>query len=149
MLEALTLQVKDRLSESHDRDRYTHLLKHVKQSVHNVEEVTAELAGEMQQLDGREVYASVSNARSWQIKVVIDRVNFIELFTIANANANANVNVTCKKKYGKLPEIKVTVFKGDFGEWETFWSSFPTNVDVRDFIERTTKYIYLVQSLRK
>ena len=141
-LEALTLQVKDRLAESHDRDTYTHLLEHVKQSVHNVEEVTAELAGEMQQVDEREVYTSVSNARSWQIKLM-DRVHFIESFAIANAN----VNVTCKKKYGKLPEVKLTVFKGDFGEWETFWSSFRTNVDVRDDIEKTTKYIYLVQSL--
>ena len=143
-LEALTLQVKDRLAESHDRDTYTRLLEHVKQSVHNVEEVTVELAGEMQQVDEREVYASLSNARSWQIKLM-DRVNFIESF--ANANANANANVTCKKKYGKLPEVKLTVFKGDFGEWETFWSLFRTNVDVRDDIEKTTKYIYLVQSL--
>ena len=145
-LEALTLQVKDRLAESHDRDMHTHLLEHVKQSVHNVEEVTAELAGEMQQVDERKVYASVSNVRSWQIKLM-DRVNFIESFAIANASANGNGNVTCKKKYGKLPEVKLTVFKGDFGEWETFWSSFRTNVDVRDDIEKTTKYIYLVQSL--
>ena len=32
-------------------------------------------------------------------------------------------------------------------EWETFWSSFRTNVDVRDDLEKTTKFIYLVQSL--
>ena len=130
-LEALTLQVKDRLAESHDRHTYTSLLEHVKQSVHNVEEVTAEFAGEIQHVDEREVYSSLSNARSWQIKLM-DRVNFIESFVIANANAN--VNVTCKKKCGKLPEVKLTVFEGDFREWETFWSSFRTNVDVRDDI---------------
>ena len=83
----------------------------------------------------------MSNARSWQVKLS-ERVNFIKSFS-------TNVNVVCKKKPGRLPEVKLTIFKGNFGEWETFWSSFRTNVDVRDDIEKTTKFIYLVQSLER
>ena len=52
-----------------------------------------------------------------------------------------------KKKFGRLPEVKLVTFKGNFDEWETFWSSFRTNVDVRDDLEKATKFIYLVQSL--
>ena len=51
------------------------------------------------------------------------------------------------KKYGWLPEVKLATFKGNFDVWETFWSSFRTNLDVRDDLERSTKFIYLAQSL--
>ena len=93
----------------------------------------------MTQVDEGEVYASLSNARSWQIKL-LKRVNFTRSFAI-------NVNVVTKMKPGRLPEVKLAIFKGNFGEWETFWSSFRTNVDVRNNIERSTKLIYLAQSL--
>ena len=68
-LGSLAIQVRDRLSESHDQGTYTNLLDAIKQSVNNVEEITAELAEEMSQVDEGEVYASLSNARSWQIKL--------------------------------------------------------------------------------
>ena len=142
-LGSLALKVRDRLSESHDQGTYANLLDEIKQSVNNVEEITAELAEEMSEVDEGEVYASLSNARSWQIKLM-DRVNFIESFS---ANANVNVIVVPKKKPSRLPEVKLTVFKGNFEEWETFWSSFRANVDVRDDLEKTTKFIYLVQPL--
>ena len=138
-LGSLAIQVRDRLAESHDQDTYANLLDELKQSVNNVEEITAELAEEMSQVDEGEVYASLSNAKSWQIKL-LERVNFIRSFA-------TNVNVVTKKKPGRLPEVKLAVFKGNFEEWETFWSSFRMNVDVRDDIEKTTKFIYLVQSL--
>ena len=144
-LGSLALKVRDRLSESHDQGTYANLLDEIKQSINNVEEITAALAEEVSEVNEAEVYANVSDARSWQIKLM-DRVNFIESFS-ANANANVNVNVVSKKKPGRLPEVKLTVFKGNFEEWETFWSSFRTNVDVRDDREITTKFIYLVQSL--
>ena len=48
-----------------------------------------------------------------------------------NVNSVSNSNVT-KMKPGRLPEVKLTVFKGDFEEWENFWSSFRANVDARD-----------------
>ena len=138
-LGSLAIQVRDRLSESHDQDTYTNLLEEIKQSVNNLEEITAELAEEMSQVDEGEVYTSLSNARSWQIRL-LERVNFIRSFA-------TNVNVVTKKKPGRLPEVKLTVFKGNFEEWETFWSSFRANVDVRDDLKKTTKFIYLVQSL--
>ena len=94
-----------------------------------------------------EVYINISNARSWQIKLM-DRIHFLESFsTNTNANGNVNVNVVPKKKPGRLPEVKLSVFKGNFEEWETFWSLFRANVDVRDDLEKTTKFIYLVQPL--
>ena len=78
----------------------------------------------------------------------MNRIHFLESFTAnANTNANVNVNIVPKKKPGRLPEVKLSVFKGNFEEWETFWSSFRTNVDVRDDLEKPTKFIYLVQSL--
>ena len=60
----------------------------------------------------------------------------------------SNVQSTVvKKKFDRLPEAKLVTFKGNFDEWETFWSSVRTNVDVRDDLEKATKFIYLVQSL--
>ena len=74
-LGSLALKVTDRLSESHDQGTYANLLDEIKQSVNNVEEITAELAEEMSEVDEGEVYASLCNARSWQIKLM-DRGKF-------------------------------------------------------------------------
>ena len=93
----------------------------------------------MTQVERGEVYASFSNARSWQVKL-LERVNFIKSFS-------TNSSTVTKKKYGRLPEVKLATFKGNFDEWETFWSSFRTTVDVRDDLERSSKFIYLAQSL--
>ena len=68
------------------------------------------------------------------------RTNFI--------SSMSNVQSTVvKKKFGRLPEIKLVTFKGNFDEWETFWSSFQTNVDVQDDLKKATIFIYLVQPL--
>ena len=144
-LGSLALKVRDRLSESHNQGTYANLHDEIKQSISNVEEITAALAEEPSEVNEAEVYANVSDARGWQIKLM-DRIHFLESFS-ANANANVNVNVVPKKKPGRLPEVKLSVFKDNFEEWETFWSSFRTNVDVRDDLEKTTKFIHLVQSL--
>ena len=93
----------------------------------------------MTQVEQGEVYASLSNARSWQVKL-LERTNFIKSFS-------TNCSTVTKTKHGRLPEVKLATFKGNFDEWETFWSSFRTNVDVRDDLERSTKFIYLAQSL--
>ena len=93
----------------------------------------------MTQVEQGEVYASLSNARSWQVKL-LECINFIK-------SISTNLSTVTKKKYGRLPGVKLATFKGNFDEWETFWSSFRTNVDVRDDLERSTKFIYLVQSL--
>ena len=109
-LGSLALKVRDRLSESHDQGTYVNLLDEIKQSISNVEEITAALAEEMSEVNEAEVYANVSDARGWQIKLM-DRVNFLKSFS-ANANANVNVNVVPKKKPGRLPEVKLTLKNG-------------------------------------
>ena len=138
-LGSLALQVRDQLAESYDQDTYTNLLDELKQLISNVEQASADNAEEITQVDEGEVYASLSNAKSWQIKL-LKRINFIRSFA-------TNVNVVTKMKPGRLPEVKLAIFKGNFGEWETFWSSFRMNVDVRNDMERSTKFIYLAQSL--
>ena len=138
-LGSLALQVRDQLAESYDQDTYKNLLDELKQFINHVEQASADIAKEMTQVDEGEVYASLSNARSWQVKL-LEKENFIKSFA-------TNVNVVNKMKPGRLPEVKLAIFKGNFGEWETFWSSFRTNVDVRNDIEKSTKFIYLAQSL--
>ena len=138
-LGSLALKVRDQLAESYDQDTYTNLLDELKQIINHVEQTSADFAEELTQIDEGEVYASLSNARSWQIKL-LERVDFIK-------SISTNVSIVTKKKPGRLPEVKLAIFKGNVGEWETFCSSFRTNVDVRDDLERSTKFIYLAQSL--
>ena len=104
-----------------------------------VEQSCADLTEDLTQVEQGEVYASLSNARSWQVKL-FERINFIKSFS-------TNSSTVTKKKYGRLPEVKLATFKGNFNEWETFWSSFRTNMDVRNDLKRSTKFIYLAQSL--
>ena len=107
--------------------------------------MTATLSEESEVIDG-EVYIIVSDARSWQIKLM-SRIHFLQTLKMsANVNVHTVSNVT-KMKPIRLPEVNLTVFKGDFEEWENFWSSFRANVDARDDLEKTTKFIYLAQSL--
>ena len=144
----LTLRVKDHLSDSHDQVTYANLLEELKQNVNDIEEMTATLSEEAEVIDG-EVYVIVSDARSWQIKLM-SRIHFLESPKMsANVNVHnvSNASNVPKMKPGRLPEVKLTVFRGDFEEWETFWSSFRANVDVRSDLEKTTKFIYLAQSL--
>ena len=125
----LTLRIKDHLSDSFDQVTYAKLLEELKQTITEIESMTATLSEEAENIDG-EVYIMVSDARSWQIKLM-SRIHFLETLQLsANVNVNSvsNSNVT-KMKPGRLPEVKLTVFKGDFEEWENFWSSFRANVD--------------------
>ena len=143
----LTLRVRDHMSDSHDQVTYAGLLDEVKQTICNVEEMTAAPSEKETEVNEAEVYVNVGDARSWQVRLM-GRIHFLEtLSASAYANTNVNVsNVVPKKKPGRLPEVKLNVFKGDFEEWENFWSSFRANVDVRDDLEKTTKFIYLAQS---
>ena len=142
----LTLQIRDHLSESFDQDIYVNLLEEVKQSITDIESLTATISKEAETVDG-EVYIIVSDARSWQIKLM-SRILFLESLKLsANVNSNVSSSNVIKMKPGRLPEVKLVIFKGDFEEWENFWSSFRTNVDARDDLEKATKFIYLAQSL--
>ena len=138
-LGSLALKVRDQLAESYDQDTYTSLLEELKQIINVVEQTSADLTEELTQVEQWEVYASLSNARSWQIKL-LERINFTKSFS-------TNTSTVTKMKHGRLPGVKLTTFKGNFDEWETFWSSFRTNVDVQDDLKRSTKFIYLAQSL--
>ena len=86
-LGSLTLKVRDHLSESYDQGTYANLLDEIKQSICNVEEITAALAEESSEVNEAEVYVNVSDARSWQIELM-NRIHFLESFT---ANANTSV----------------------------------------------------------
>ena len=66
----------DHLSDSHDQVTYANLLEELKQNVNDIEEMTATLSEEAEVIDG-EVYVSVSDARSWQIKLM-SRIHFLE-----------------------------------------------------------------------
>ena len=146
LLGQLTLRVRDHLSDSHDQVTYANLLDELKQKIYDIEEMTATLSEKETEVIEAEVYVNVSDARSWQIKLM-SRIHFLETLRMS-ANANVNVsNVVPKMKPGRLPEVKLNIFKGDFEEWETFWSSFRADVDVQSDLEKTTKFIYLAQSL--
>ena len=135
-LGTLAIKVRDQLAETYDQDAYTNLLEEFKQNINTLEQSQAGLTEDLTQVEQGEVYASLSNARSWQVKL-LECINFIKSFS-------TNPSTVTKKKFGRLPEAKLATFKGNFDEWETFWSSFKTNVDVRDDLERSTKFIYLV-----
>ena len=78
---------------------------------------------------------------------LMSRIHFLESLKLsANVNSNVSSSNVIKMKPGRLPEVKLVIFKGDFEEWENFWSSFRAN-DARDDLEKATKFIYLAQSL--
>ena len=121
-LGSLAIKVRDQLAESYDQETYTNLLVEFKQSINTLEQSHADLSEDLTQVEQGEVYASLSNARSWQVKL-LERINFIK-------SISTNLSTVTKKKFGRLPEVKLATFNGNFDEWETFWNSFRTNVDV-------------------
>ena len=135
----LAINVRDQLAESYDRITYTKLCDDFKQQIIELENAYAAGSDDLTQIEQGEVLASLSSARCWQVKL-LEHINFI------NSMSNAQSTVV-KKKFSRMQEVKLVTFKGNFDEWETFWSSFRTNVDVRDDLEKATKFIYLVQSL--
>ena len=91
-LGTLAIKVRDQLAESHDQDTYTNLLEELKHSINVVEQSSADLTKELTQVEQGEVYASLRNARSWQVKL-LERINFIRSFL-------TNSSTVTKKKYG-------------------------------------------------
>ena len=115
-LGTLAIKVRDQLAESYDQDTYTNLLEEFKQSINTLEQSHSGLSEDLTQVEQGEVYASLSNARRRQVKL-LERINFIKSFS-------TNPSTVTKKKFGRLPEVKLATFKGNFDEWETFWSSW-------------------------
>ena len=123
----LTLRVEDHLSDSHDQVTYANLLEELKQNVNDIEEMTATLSEDSEVIDG-EVYVIVSDATSWQIKLM-SRIHFLEpLKMSANVNVHSvsNASNVTKIKPSRLPEVKLTVFKGDFQEWGNLLEFVPS-----------------------
>ena len=136
---SLAINVRDQLAKSYDQITYTNLCDNFKQQINELENAYAAGSNDLTQVEQGEVLASLSSAWCWQIKL-LECINFIS--SVSNVQSTV-----VKKKFGRLPEVKLVMFKANFDEWETFWSSFRTNVDVRDNLEKATKIIYLVQSL--
>ena len=108
-LGTLAIKVRDQLAESYDQDTYTNLLEEFKQSINTLEQSHAGLSEDLTQVEQGEVYASLSNARSWQVKL-LERINFIKSLSTTNPST------VTKKKFGRLPEVKLATFKGNFDE---------------------------------
>ena len=100
----LTLRIRDHLSESFDQDTYINLLEEVKQSITDIESLTATLSKEAETVDG-EVYIIVSDARNWQIKLM-SRIHFLESLNV-NVNNSVSSSNVIKMKPGRLPEVKL------------------------------------------
>ena len=104
-LGTLAIKVRDQLAESYDQETYTNLLDKFKQSINTLdclEQSHADLSEDLTQVEQREVYASLSNASSWQVKL-LERINFIKSIT-------TNLSTVTKKKFGRLPEVKLATF---------------------------------------
>ena len=136
---SLAINVRDQLAESYDQITYSNLCDNFNQQINELENAYAAGSDDLAQVEQGKVLACLSSVRCWKIKL-LEHINFIS----SMSNAQGTV---VKKKFGRLPEVKLVTFKGNFDEWETFWSSFRTNVDVRDDLEKATKFIYLFQSL--
>ena len=92
-LGTLAIKVRDQLVESYDQETYTNLLDEFKQSINTLEQSHADLSKDLTQVEQGEVSASLSNARSWQVKL-LERINFIKSIT-------TNLSTVTKKKFGR------------------------------------------------
>ena len=129
-VESLAINIRYQLAESYDQITYTNLCDNFKQQINELENAYAAGSDDLTQVEQDEVLASLSSASCWQNKL-LEQINFF--------SSMSNVQSTVvKKRFGRLLEVKLVTFKGNFDEWETFWSSFRTNVDVRDDLEKAT-----------
>ena len=133
-LEQLIQTVCNRLTESLDYDSYESLLDNLKVRITELEAAARNEGGNLPASESGEVQAALVVARGWQVKL-LERMHFT---TLAR-----QVTPAVKKCSAKLPEIKFVAFKGEYAEWETFWSSFRNNVDFRDDLEPSAKLTYL------
>ena len=130
--------VCNRLTESLDYDRYESLLDDLKVRITELEAAARDEERSLPASESGEVQSALIVARGWQVKL-LERMHFI---TLAR-----QVTPVVKKRAAKLPEIKLVTSKGEYDEWETFWSSFRNKVDFRDDLEPSVKPTYLLQCL--
>ena len=128
--------VCSKLTESLDSDKYMSLYDDLKARISELESATGTDGERLTTSKQVEVQATLRVARGWQVKL-LERVNFFV--------RSRQVTPAVKKCSVKLPEIKLITFKGEFDEWNTFWSSFRNNVYSRDDLEQSAKLSYLLQ----
>ena len=134
-LEQCSKTVCNKLTESLDSDEYGSFLNSLKVRITELEAATGPDGESLTTSESGEVQAVLIVSRGWQVKL-LERINFIVL--------PRQVAPVIKKHSVKLPEIKLVTFKGEFDEWNTFWSSFHNNVDSRDDLEPSAKLSYLL-----
>ena len=79
-LGSLAIKVRGQLAELYDQETYTNLLDEFNQSINTLEQSHANLSEDLTQVEQGEVYANLSNARSWQVKL-LECINFIKSIT--------------------------------------------------------------------
>ena len=139
-LEKYSQTVCNRLTESLDYDSYKSLLDNLKVRITELEAAARTEEGNLLASESGEVQAALVVARGWQVKL-LERMHFIKLAR--------QVTPVVNKRSAKLPEIKLVTFKGEYDEWETFWSSFRNKVDFREDLEPSAKLTYLLQCLEE
>ena len=142
-LVAFAEQIRDKLADTLDLAQYQPLYNDLKSSLADLQLNQLSIHDQMSQDAQEEVLVikvNINVARNWQVKL-LERIHSLTV----NQQASATTTTT-KKRHAKLPEIKLLTFSGNNDEWETFWSSFHNNVDLRDDLEKSAKLIYLLQS---
>ena len=131
--------VKDRLADTLELTQYQQLYDDLKTRLSTLKLDRQAIADQKSQADQEEVLVNIDVARNWQIKL-LERIHSLTVYQQVSATMP-------KKCHAKLPEIKLLTFSGNYDEWETFWSSFYNNVDLRDDLKKSAKLTYLLQSL--
>ena len=126
--------------ETHDHDTHNNL-KNLRSQVAKVQDNYKASWEDMSAAEQSKVLASINFAQGWVVKLM-KRVNFLAL------DLRPSASVVMKKRSVKLPEIKLITFRGDFDEWETFWSTFKNNLDLRNDLEDSAKLSHLLQSVK-
>ena len=137
-LEQCSKTVCNKVTESLDSDEHGSLLNSLKARIAELEAAAGPNGESLATSKSGEVQAALIIARGWQVKL-LERIN-----SIISAK---QVTPVVKKRSVKLPDIKLITFKGEFDEWNTFWSSFRNNVDYRDDLEPSAKLSYMLQSV--
>ena len=138
-LVAFAEHIRDKLADTLELAQYQPLCDDLKTRLAALELNQLSIHDQMSQDVQEEVLVNSEIARNWQVKF-FERIHSLAV----NQQASAT---TLKKLHAKLPEFKLLTFRGNYDEWETFWSSFYNNVDSRDDLEKSAKLTYLLQSL--
>ena len=131
-LVAFAEQIRDKLADTLDLAQYQPLYDTLKSQLADLHLNQTSIHDQLSQDVQEEALVNINLARNWQVKL-LERIHSLSV------NQQATTTITNKKRHAKLPEIKLLTFSGNTDEWETFWSSFHSNVDSRDDLEQSAK----------